>query len=102
MIHLLQMSDLVIYGYLNKDLHNGSYVVRDKYLTTYGVACKLTVFRSGRYQSIRNGGIGGGRGQIAVKINIIKGKILCFYNRKAIRMIVHLRISYFQIVPTIE
>ena len=35
-IHLLQTSDLVRYGNLNKGLHNGSYMGRDEYPTTSG------------------------------------------------------------------
>ena len=54
------MSDLFKYGNLNKELHNGSYVVRDEYPTTYGGAYELMVHKPGRYQSIGNGGNGGG------------------------------------------
>ena len=34
MIHLLQTSDPVRYGNTNKDIQNGSYAGRDKYMTT--------------------------------------------------------------------
>ena len=61
-IHLLQTSDLVKYGNLNKELQNGSYLGREKYTTTSEGAYKLMVCRSGRYQSIVNSGNGGGRG----------------------------------------
>ena len=56
------MSDMFKYGHLNKELHNGSYVVRDKYQTTSGGAYELVVRRSDRYQSTGNSGIGGERG----------------------------------------
>ena len=59
-INLLQTSDPVRCENLNKQLQNGSYVVRVKYLTTSGGAYELMVHRSVRYQSIRNGGNGGG------------------------------------------
>ena len=40
-IHLLQTSDPVRYGNLNKELYNGSYVGRDKCPTTSGGAYEL-------------------------------------------------------------
>ena len=60
-IDLLQTSDPVRYGNLNKELHNVPCAGRDKYSPTSGVAYKLMVHRSGRYQSIVDGGNGGGR-----------------------------------------
>ena len=59
-IHLLQTSDPVIYGNLNKELQNGSYVGRGKYTNNSGGAYELMIRRSGRYQSIVNDGNGGG------------------------------------------
>ena len=56
------MSYPVRYGNLNKELQNRSYVGRGKYPTNSGGSYKMMVRRSGRYQSIGNGGNGGGRG----------------------------------------
>ena len=61
-IHLLQTSDPVRYDNLNKELQNGSYVGRGKYLTTSEGDYELMVCRSGRYYSIGNGGNGVGKG----------------------------------------
>ena len=61
-IHLLQTSDTVRYRNLNKELQNGSYVGKDNYPTTSRGAYELMVRRSEVYQSIGNGGNGGGRG----------------------------------------
>ena len=47
-IHMLQTSDLVIYGNLNKDLYNDSYVRRGKYTTNSGEAYELMVHNSGK------------------------------------------------------
>ena len=60
-IHLLQTSDSTRYGNLNKDIQNGSYVGRDEYPITSVGDYELMVHRSVRYQSIVNGGNGGGR-----------------------------------------
>ena len=56
---MLQTSDLFRYRDINRELQNGSYVGRGKYPTTSGGAYELMVSRSGRYQSIGNGGNGG-------------------------------------------
>ena len=61
-IHMLQTSDPVRYGNLNKKLQNGSYAGRGKYQNTSGGDYELMVHRSGIYQPIDNGGNGGGRG----------------------------------------
>ena len=42
-IYLLQTSDPVRYGNVNKEIQNGSYVGRDEYLTTSGGAYELIV-----------------------------------------------------------
>ena len=42
-IYLLQTSDPVRYGNVNKEIQNGSYVGRDEYLTTYGGVYELIV-----------------------------------------------------------
>ena len=68
-IHLIQTSDPVKYRNINKELHNGSYVGRDKYLTTSGGAYELIFLRSGRYQSIGNSGNVGGRGNSNGRVN---------------------------------
>ena len=49
-IHLLQTSDTVRYGNLNKELKNGSYIGWDEYPTTSGGAYVLVVCGSDRYQ----------------------------------------------------
>ena len=51
-INLLQTSDLVRYGNLNKELQNGSYLGRYKCKTNSGGAYELMSHRSGRYKSI--------------------------------------------------
>ena len=69
MINLLQKSDPVRYRNINKELQNVSYVIRDEYPTTSGGDYEFMVLRSGRYQSIGNGGNGGGRGNSYVRGN---------------------------------
>ena len=49
-IHLLHTSYLFRYGNLNKELHNGSYVGRDKYPDNSGGAHELMFYRPGKYQ----------------------------------------------------
>ena len=49
-IHLLHMSDPVIYENLSKEFQNGSYVGRDEYRTTYGGSYELMLLRSVIYQ----------------------------------------------------
>ena len=56
------MSDQVRYGNINKELQNGSYVGRDKYPNTSVGSYEFMIRRSVRYQSIRNGGNIGVRG----------------------------------------
>ena len=81
-INLLQTSDLVRYGNLNKELQNGSYVGRKKYLTTSIGSYKLMVCRPVRYQSIGNGGNRGGRGnQNGHGNQQNQRQTLCYYNR---------------------
>ena len=58
---MLQTSDPEIYGNLNKELFNGSYLGRDKYPTTSRGAYELMVHRPVIYQSIGNGDNGGVR-----------------------------------------
>ena len=66
---MLQTSDPVQFGNLNKELQNGSYVGRDEYPITSVGDYELMVHRSVRYQSIVNGGNGGGRGNSNGRVN---------------------------------
>ena len=68
-IHLLQTSYPFRYGNLNKELQNGLYVGRYEYPNISEGAYELMVSRSGRYQSIGNGGNGEERGNSNGRVN---------------------------------